>query len=169
MRRVFFRQQAGFTLIELLVVMSVIAVISTISIASFVSYSQKATVNQAATDVAALLTDAKSRTQSQVKPSSCNGTLDGYRVDVCGFHQSSCSPNTANTYTLSVVCSGTKSLLVTRTLPANTSFVQSGTTAFSYQFQVLSNGVNNSGTIQVTGFSLTQNVQIGQSASITVH
>lgn len=168
-----FKLSRGFTLIELLVVMSVIAIVSTVSVASFVSYSQSSTLKQGSSDVGNLLRDAKSRTLSQVKPANCSGTLDGYRVDICGLTGSTCS--TADTYTLSVVCSGVKVVpaLVTKKLPSSTSFRQNGTTSVTYMFKVLTNGVVGNGDVVVgmkTGDTPPPaTITIGQSGSVTVH
>lgn len=73
--------QPGFTLIELLAVISIIAILSVVGIASFLSYSKTVSLNTAVSDVTTLLNLAKSRAQSQVKPSGISCTnLDGYRV-----------------------------------------------------------------------------------------
>jgi len=143
-------KRAGFTLIELLIVITVIAIISTVTVASFVSYSKKSSLKQASLDVSSLLRDAKYRTQAQIKPSACTGTLQGYRVDVCGLTGSSCA--TADTYTLSLICSGGNSTLITKKLPSNIHFTNTGTTSVSYFFKVLTNGVTGSGVTALTGF-----------------
>ncbi|MEK7605960.1 MAG: type II secretion system protein [Patescibacteria group bacterium] len=166
-----FRAVRGFTLIELLVVMSVIAIVSTVTVASFVSYSQSSTLKQGSSDVGNLLRDAKSRTLSQVKPSNCSGTLDGYRVDICGLTGSTCA--TQDTYTLSMVCSSTRTVLVTKKLPSTASFRQSGTTSVGFTFKVLTNGVIGDGDVVVgmkngnTPPPVT--ITVGQSGSVTVH
>ncbi len=157
----------GFTLIELLVVFTVIAIVSTVTVASFVSYNKKSSLKQAASDVASLLRDAKSRTQSQIKPSSCPGVLDGYQVTICGLTNSTC--DTANTYRLSVVCSGTATLITTRTLPKNINFSNTGTTSVTFLFKVLSNGVTGVGTIALTGYgSDAATVSVGSGGTLSV-
>ncbi|MBI5044481.1 MAG: prepilin-type N-terminal cleavage/methylation domain-containing protein [Candidatus Levybacteria bacterium] len=156
----------GFTLIELLIVLSVIGIISTVSIVSFVSYNKSSVLKQASLDVASLLRDAKSRTQSQRKPSSCTGTLIGYRVDICGLSTSNCS--TANTYRLSMVCSGNTTVLSTKSLPSDISFSSSSTSP-SFLFQVLSNGVTGSGFVRISGYNTTQDITVGSGGTVTIN
>lgn len=162
---------SGFTLIELLVVMSVISIVSTLTVASFISYSQSSTLKQGSSDVASLLRDAKSRTISQVKPSNCSGTLDGYRVDICGLTGSVCV--TQDTYSLSMVCSGTRTTLATKKLPSTVEFRQSGTTSVAYTFKVLTNGVIGAGDVVVGMKSgdtpSPSTVTVGQSGSVAIN
>ena len=146
----FNNKKNGFTLIELLVVFTVIAVVSTVTIGSFVGYSKKSALKQASLDVASLLKDAKLRTQSQIKPASCTGVLGGYIVSICGLTGSSCS--VPNTYTLSLVCSGTSTTLATNKLPVNINFSNTGTTSVTFLFPVLTSGVVGAGTIALTGY-----------------
>jgi prepilin-type N-terminal cleavage/methylation domain-containing protein len=98
--------QKGFTLIELLIVMAIAGILGTLSIASFSNYTKVQTLQTSANDVAAMLNLAKSRAQSQVKPSSCptdnaipanNFNLYGYRVVITAL----------NKYTLYATCSNT--------------------------------------------------------------
>lgn len=156
----------GFSLIELLVVLSVIGIVATVGIASFVSYSRSSAVQQAALDVVTLLKDAKSRAQSQVKPSSCTGNLLGYQVDICGLPSSSCS--TQNTYRLVVSCSNGTSVITTRNLPSSVSFTENGTTSTSYLFRVLTSGVVGSGDITLNGFNTSKVITVSASGTITV-
>ncbi|OGH13428.1 MAG: hypothetical protein A3H50_00090 [Candidatus Levybacteria bacterium RIFCSPLOWO2_02_FULL_37_10] len=146
-------KSSGFTLIELIVVLSVAAVISLIGIASFVSYSQQQSINTAAADIANMFSLAKSRAASQVKPSSCSGALNGYRISI---------PDIASkTYQLDAVCSSGDSLILTNTLPSNISFGSANSTIFT--FYVLTGGFTMNGldgTIVLSGF--------GKSKTITV-
>lgn len=161
------QRRAGFTLIELLIVFSIIGIISTLSIASFVTYSRGATIRQAALDVAGLVREAKSRTQSQIKPSSCTGTLQGYQVDICGLTGSTCQA--ANTYQLSVRCTGGNVTLVTKKLPANVSFSQSGTTSARFAFQVVTGGVTGAGAVVLSGFNTTSVITVDNGGTIDVN
>lgn len=157
--------KSGFTLIELLIVLTVIGIVMIVSISSFVSYNKSSTLKQAALDVASLMKDAKSRTQSQLKPSACTGTLSGYRIDVCGLTGSSCS--TADTYRLSMICSGGTSVIATKTLPSNISF-SSATTSNSFLFQVLSNGVTGAGFVRLSGYGATKDIIVGSGGTISI-
>ncbi len=145
----------GFTLIELLVVFSIIGILSTISLAAFANYGRDQRLNTAASDLISTLQQAKSRTQSQVKPSSCvaSDILHGYEVQICGLTGSSCLSE--NTYGLYVKC-GTKTILVNnsvKSLPSGVLFanVGEGTTSTAFLFQILTGGVSGNGTIRLTG------------------
>ena len=158
---------SGFTLIELLVVLAIIAFVSTVTVASFVSYGKKSTLKQASLDVSSLLRDAKYRTQSQIKPSSCSGTFQGYRVAICGLTGSSC--NTPDTYTLSLVCSGGTTLISTKTLPTNIHFTNNGTTSRSFLFGVLTNGVIGAGAVALTGYGTdTTIITVGSGGTLSI-
>ncbi len=157
----------GFTLLELLVVFVIIAIISTVSLAAFVSYNKIQTIKSAAFDVISLLQDAKSRTQSQVKPSiaACNSnTLDGYEVRICGLTGSLC--NTQNTYELHVRCGNLTSKLSTKTLPANVTFDSATTTSTQFIFKVISGGVDGAGSVGITGYNNTLKVTVTQQGAI---
>ena len=146
-------KSSGFTLIELIVVLSVAAVISLIGIASFVSYSQQQSINTAAADIANMFSLAKSRAASQVKPSSCSGALNGYRISI---------PDIASkTYQLDAVCSSGDSLILTNTLPSNISFGSANSTIFT--FYVLTGGFTMNGldgTIVLSGFGKDKTITI---------
>jgi len=156
---------SGFTLLELLVVFTIIGIISTVSIASFVSYSRGATLKQAELDVSSLLHDAKSRAQSQRKPVSCTGTLQGYRVDICGLSGSSCQ--TPNTFTLSVVCTNATTLITTKQLPTNVSFISSSSSSSSFTFQTVTNGVIGAGSVILSGTDGQKAITVEQSGVIS--
>lgn len=160
-------RRSGFTLIELLVVLTIIAFVSTVTVASFVSYGKKSTLKQASLDVSTLLRDAKYRTQSQIKPPSCTGVFQGYRVEICGLTGSSC--NTPDTYTLSLVCTGGTTLISTKALPTNIHFSNTGTTSKSFLFGVLSNGVIGAGTLALTGYGAdTTTITVGSGGTLSV-
>lgn len=166
-RYFFSKVKNGFTLIELMVVVTVIAVVSTVTVASFVSYSKQSALKQASLDVVSVLRDAKYRTQAQIKPLACGGILQGYRVDICGLTSSTCP--TVDTYTLTLVCSSGNSTLVTKKLPSNIHFSNTGTTSVSYLFKVLTNGVIGAGVIAVSGYgSDTGTVTVGSGGTFTI-
>lgn len=75
--------QKGFTLIELLITFAVIGILAAISTVSFVTYNQSQSLANAAKDIEQMIAVAKSRAQSQVKPSSCEGSLVGYAFRTC--------------------------------------------------------------------------------------
>ncbi len=170
------RSQRAFTLIELLWSVAVGAILSTIGVAAFLDYSRSQTLVTATTDIASMLQVARSRAQSQVKPTvgACvSAPLDGYKVLICGLAGSVCSPGNAD-YELVAVCGGTNVFpaVSSKTLPAkpNISFNQSGTTIREVLFRVLSGGVDGSGTIKIEGYNNTCKViSIDSVSKITVN
>src|SRR3989344_5954196 len=94
---------AGFTLIELIVVFSIFSILSALGLASFVTYSRAQAVTTERNNLIQTLNVAKSRAQSQVKPSTCT-TLVGYSVVL----------DTANErYTLNALCKPTNQTVST--------------------------------------------------------
>lgn len=145
----------GFTLIELLVVFSIIGILSTVSLAAFANYGRDQRLNTATSELVSTLQQAKSKTQSQVKPSACvaSDILHGYEVQICGLTGSSCVSE--NSYRLYVKC-GTKTILVNnsiKNLPSGISFanIGEGTTSTAFLFQILTGGVSGSGSIRLNG------------------
>ncbi len=111
------RKSRGFTLIELMVVLSITAVLGTLGIAGFVSYNKSQVLQSSTSEVVTMLNLAKSRAQSQIKPSSlCSGgNLTGYKVTI----------STPRSYTMFLVCSvGPDSRIdqQDKLLPTNLSF-----------------------------------------------
>lgn len=160
-------QVRGFTLIELLVVFSIIAIISTVTLASFSNFNKSSAVKQAGTQVASFLNDAKSRSLSQIKPSSCTGSLDGYVVDICITTGAGCT--SADSYKMSVVCSGVKTDLappLVKRLPGNTHFTSSETTSTSYRFNVLSGGVTGAGSVVISGYNSAVTISVNSAGAI---
>lgn len=116
----------GFTLIEFIVVLSIIAILSTLGIVAFVNYSRIQALNAAASDVATILQTAKSRAQSQVKPTSgvCSGpsapALTGYKVVVC---PGGCPAGaTEYVYKLDAVCDSSSQTIEEKKLPRGICF-----------------------------------------------
>ena len=158
----------GFTLIELLVVFSIIAVISTVTLASFSNFSKASAVKQTGAQLASFFNDAKSRSLSQVKPSSCAGSLGGYVVDICITAGSGCTY--PDSYKMSVVCSGVKTDLappLVKRLPTNMHFSSTGTTSTSYRFNLLTGGVTGAGSVAITGNGSTLTLTVSQVGSVT--
>lgn len=150
---VFFR---GFTLIEFIVVLSIIAILSTLGIVAFVNYSRTQVLNAAASDVVTMLKTAKSRAQSQVKPTLCiTPPLVGYKVVI----------PSARIYRLEVVCGDARNVspIEEKTLPANISF-SSASLGSSFLFNILTGGVegaSSGGTsIVINGYSQTKTITI---------
>jgi prepilin-type N-terminal cleavage/methylation domain-containing protein len=161
-------QVRGFTLIELLVVFSIIAIISTVTLASFSDFSKASAVKQTGAQLASFFNDAKSRSLSQVKPSSCSGSLGGYVVDICLTAGTGCTY--ADSYKMSVVCSGVKTDLVpalVRRLPNNIHFSSTGTTSTSYRFNLLTGGVTGAGSVVISGNGSTLTLTVNPVGSVS--
>lgn len=137
-------KNSGFTLLELIVAFSIIAILSTVGIASYINFARWQTLQQAYLDFFNTVSLARANAASQVKPSQCisSSTLDGYRVRI----------NTvANSYTLSVVCSGIDYIIFTKSLSTGVVFNKSTdnppTTTTDILFSVLTSGVTNPGNV----------------------
>jgi len=111
------RKPRGFTLIELLIVISITALLGVSAIAGFSSYNSVQALQTSASNVVAMLNLARSRAQSQIKPSGCASNLNGYRVVI----------STSGEYVLYVSCSGTND--------------QSGDTKITEEYKQLPSGV----------------------------
>lgn len=163
---------AGFTLIEMIVVFAIIAVLSTLGVASFVSYGRSQALNSSVSDLVTILNLAKSRAQSQVKP-SCAGSLDGYEIRLCGVSGSptTCINSINANYELDARCNGSvvSPPISTGKLSQNVSFgsYPSPTTTTSIFFSVLTGGVAGFGTIAMTGYSQTKSIVVDQSGNIS--
>lgn len=135
---------AGFTIIELIVAFSILAVISTIGIVAFVNYSQIQALNGGAYDVTTILQTAKSRAQSQVKPSTgfCSTQpLYGYQVVLC---PGGC--NVDHNYRLNILCGsdgGTSQEITTKSLPKDVTF--SSPSEARFLFRSLTGGLEHPG------------------------
>jgi prepilin-type N-terminal cleavage/methylation domain-containing protein len=146
-------RQKGFTLIELMVVISIMAILGTLSIAGFKSYNQVQSIQASTSDVISMLSLAKSRAQSQVKPpiDICNGTLDGYKIEI---------RTTANTDSIGLKskCGGVESPrpLMIKILPKNVKFTSSA----DYFFPVQTGGVDHEGEINLAIGGKTRTVTI---------
>lgn len=74
----------AFTLIELLVSISVITILSIIGLAAFSQFNRRQVVVSAARTFSSDLRLAQSKADSNEKPTTCAGTLEGYQVKIDG-------------------------------------------------------------------------------------
>lgn len=146
-------RQKGFTLIELMVVLSVTAVLGTLGIAGFVIYNQIQVLQSATSDVVTVLNLAKSRAQSQIKPSGCTGELSGYNVVI----------TTPRTYTLYVRCSSDVKIGQDKLLPESLSFELSK----SFFFPIQIGGVEKDGQIVISGYGKEKTIMINSFGGIS--
>jgi len=144
-------KSAGFTLIEISIVVSILAMLTTVGIASFVNYSRSQALQSAAYDLKTSLNLAKSRSFSQVKPTSCgNQTLDGYKVAIY---------TTSNSYELTALCAGNVYVVKSTAFPSNI-VISADSTSTSFFFPVISGGVVGSGSAILTGFGQTRTITV---------
>ena len=133
--------QKGFTLIELMVVVGITAVLGTLGIGGFANYNQVQVLQTSTNEVVTMLNLAKSRAQSQIKPSGACNPLDGYGVNIVS--------NTS--YTLVSRCSGSGingPPLSTKTLPRGVSF-DAGSVGKTIFFPTITGGTQGSDNIIV--------------------
>jgi len=138
---------AGFTLIELIVVFSIFSILSALGLASFVTYSRAQAVTTERNNLIQTLNVAKSRAQSQVKPSTCT-TLVGYSVVL----------DTANErYTLNALCKPTNQTVSTTNFAQNIDLYSANPS--TYAFPVLTGGAT-TGTIVIRGYGISQTITV---------
>jgi len=153
---------SGFTLVEMLVTFAVLASISAASAVSFVTYNKSQTLSNTTKDIQQLLAVAKSKTQSQVKPPSCeNRALVGYEFRVCGGAITCETRSLGGDYELVAICAGDGGQpYIVQTVPAKNAppkKLPQGITfdpsslGSSYQFKILTGGVVRNGTIILKG------------------
>ncbi|QQG40695.1 MAG: prepilin-type N-terminal cleavage/methylation domain-containing protein [Candidatus Levyibacteriota bacterium] len=159
----------GFTLIELIIVIAITAVLSVVGIAAFVNYSRAQTLSAATSEVATMLQLAKSRAQSQVKPTQCSDTqqLNAYRVEICdGSCRGATDPDLKD-YEFRVSCGGSFYTLDTKKLPANISFDK--TSIAVVEFNTISGGISGSGgEIKVTGYGNCKKISVNSASNISI-
>lgn len=148
----------GFTLIELLVVFAVVGILTSVGITSYSSYNSTQLMKSTQSDVANMLSTAKSRSISQVKPPECEGlSLEGYQVRFT-------VPGTQ--YVLQVRCSGNTYDLQTRNLPSNVSF-ESGSLEL-VPFALSTGTVATPGSITISGFDASKRILIEGTGNIRI-
>lgn len=178
----------GFTLIELVIVIAVTGLLSTVGIASFVSFNKTQELNAAANDVVTMLNLAKSRAQSQAKPSGCSNIapvdpLLGYRVVICSQAPlgSECLPQDYNSndpdaskiFAIYAWCGsspGNKDLegKNTKKLPKNISFSSPPPPAsYTFLFEVSTGKVIGNGNITLQGENGSKTITVSEDGRIS--
>ena len=148
----------GFTLIEILIVFAFIGILTVLGIASYSTYTSAQTVNSSASDVATMLSTAKSNSLSQVIPNSCGANpVTGYQVDIIVGGQQ---------FVLSAVCTGLQRISSSK-LPTPVKFA-SGSTATVF-FPISTGMPSAAATISVTGYGKTKTITVTQTGAITVN
>lgn len=160
----------GFTVIELLVVFSILAILSTIGIASFSSYANSQKLRSATLDISTMLQQARSQSQTQVKPNSCD-VFEGYKVQICCVPSGSNCPTclSQDNYELDAVCANAPNglLISSGTFTSGVSIDTNGTTQRMFQFIPITGGVVSGGQIKIDGASSqTQTIKVSATGVI---
>jgi len=129
-------RRKGFTLVELMVVVSITAVLGALGLAGFANYNKTQTLQASSSEVAGMLNLAKSRAQSQIKPSECSGDLESYVVKIV----------TPNKYSLFFHCTDNEIEMQAKTLPPSLGFESD----VNLTFPVLIGGVKQAGQITIS-------------------
>lgn len=162
----------GFSIIELLVVFAVMGILSTASIVSFNAYNNTQVVSNTAKEIRQMLSNAKSKAQTQTKPQGCTGSLLGYKMRFCS-NISSCN---GNNYDLLAVCTnedGEEELIKVNpkeggppnTLPDNVSFDESMVLPKEMFFKVLNGGVEGNVDIILNGYDQQRVIKVDASGN----
>ena len=158
-----FGRQRGFTLIELMVVLSVTAVLGTLGVAGFINYNQVQVLQSSANDVATMLNLAKSRSQSQIKPTSLCPTqsLDGYKLIIAAD-----SEGKYRKYTLYIRCSGAdiKVSQQDKTLPSDLTF----SSYPSFLFPVVKGGVQTADQVVISGYGRSKTIIVNSLGGVNI-
>ncbi len=153
-----FKVSQGFTLIELMVVLIVTAVLGTLGIAGFTVYNQIQVLQGASSDVMTILDLARSRAQSQIKPSLCSSSesLDGYKVEIL----------TPKNYSLYVRCEGIDKKIneEAKVLPSSLSFQGE----ISFFFPIQTGGVTAPGQIVILGYGREKTIKVNSFGGVSV-
>ena len=147
----------GFTLVELIVVIGIIAILTSFGIASFASYNNRHTLEMAVADVSTMITTARSRSLSQVKPSQCAAqVLSGYQVVIDVL---------SGEYTLRVLC-GNAYTLETKKIPEDITFGSDATTTIF--FPVLTGDLSESSRVPLSGSGVTKVIEVDVNGTVMV-
>jgi len=153
-----FLSPEGFTLIEIVIVFAIIAILTSLGLAAYNAYNGGQEVQSSATDIETMLNLAKSRSLTQVIPTSCGAnSVTGYQVDVVVGSQQ---------YTLSAIC-GSKQIVETNNLPPRVTFANGSTTTVF--FNISTGTVASNATISITGFGRTKTVTVSQIGDVSVN
>ncbi len=154
-------RQRGFTLIELMVVLSITAVLGTLGVAGFTSYNQSQILQSSASEVATMLNLAKSRAQSQIKPSTIctSGVLTGYSVIIL-----------ENEYSLYLRCSVGGDIKIpeqnkAKILPPGLSFDSNSNQSF---FFPVSTGGTQAGQIVISGYGRSKTIIVNSLGGVGI-
>lgn len=159
------RQYPGFTLIEIVVASALLMTVTVVGIVNFNHYSESQKINSTVLDLSLMLQKARSRAQSQAKPSniaSCQeNSLKGYEVRICGLEMS-CP--TGDSYGLYVHCGTSIEPINIKEIPDQIRFGSGSDTSF--YFEVLKGTVNEGIVVLVSG-ATHKTIKVNNLGSIT--
>lgn len=153
-------RQKGFTLIELLVAISITAVLGTLGVAGFTNYNQAQALQTSANEVVTMLNLAKSRAQSQIKPTalcSSPNSLSGYTVVITA----------PSSYLMELNCSNGSNPVINeqnKKLPVNLS-ISANPTSFLFPVQT---GGGTSGQIVISSGAKTKTITVNSLGGVSV-
>ena len=156
-------KQKGFTFVEIIIAIGIMSVLGAIIFAGFNNYRQVQTLQTSGDEVATMLNLARSRAQSQIKPSVCTDNLNGYRVVITA----------PKTYALKVSYSGTIDDIgdieiseQIKQLPANVTF--SNNSSFFFLVRTGETIPDGGGTIAVNYAGKTKTITINALGGVSV-
>jgi prepilin-type N-terminal cleavage/methylation domain-containing protein len=159
--------QNGYSLIELLLVVAVIGILSSLGFSTFISYSQNQSLINATNELYSGISQAKSRTQTQVKPSaeSClTDTFDGYTVRIYSAPNNNCSSESSSCYVITASCGSVEitSSEIRKSVPSNITIDSDS----AFRFNVLTGEVRvlNPQTNEFTDLPPSSGVRVGISS-----
>ncbi len=150
----------GFTIVELLLVTLLMIAIGTISVIGYTQFNNTQQLQNTAYDVVLLLQKAKSRAQTQVKPSSVNSCntnpLSAYEVRIDSVNRK---------YDLYIICGSSGTWIETKNLPSSITSISS--TQPAYTFTILSGAVN-PGSVQLNSSTGSKTIVIDANGNIRI-
>ena len=148
--------QKGFTLVELMVVFGIIGILTSMGIASYSAYNATQIMKTTRSEIVNMLSTAKSRSISHVKPPECGtASLSGYKVSF-----------TNNTYSMAVICEVNEFTIQSKQLPTTVVF-DSGTPS-SITFQLSTGITSTDSVISFTGYGDTLKIAVGTTGTIGI-
>lgn len=155
------RFSRGFTLIELLLVSVLLLTVGVISAINYRQIVDNQKFQNAAFDVAQMLTKAKSRAQSQTLPAFCS-SFSGYEVVICN---GVCNVSTNTHYALYADCGFSQIPIEDKYLPTGITFQSSSPT--TYIFSPITSRAT-SGNIIISKSGVTKVITVGKQGNISI-
>lgn len=143
----------GYTLVELLLVISFIALLASFGMAKYIQFNRRQIVVQAAQELKSNLRFAQDKALAGEKPTGCTGALSGHKLEFLNNRD----------YKIVAVCGGDINVKTGLTLGSN---VTKTSGPSSILFKVLAQGVVGYGTINISGYGITQTITVTEAGEI---